>query len=89
MCLFKKKKKIKKSFPYNLNFDYSGASFKEALLAGHVTENDIYDYIAYYNNFEEELGVTLGDFLGMSDNQYIDWITGSPLTLTEMFQADY
>lgn len=89
MCLFKKKKSASPKFQYNVNFDYSGAPFKEALLAGHVKENDIYDYIAYYNQFEDELGVSLAEFLGMSDNQYVDWVTGSPISLTDMLKANY
>lgn len=87
MCFCKKK--IKKHFQYNMELDYTSSSFKEALLEGRVQEHDIYDYIAYYNNFEEELGISLGEFLGMSDNQYVDWVTGSPLSLIEMFKADY
>lgn len=90
MCFFRKKEnKHVPSFRYSPDFDYQGLSYKEALLMGKVQEQDIYDYIAYFNAHEKEIGGQLGEFLGMSDNQYLDWITGSPVTLTEMFQADY
>lgn len=69
------------------NHPFMKTNFKEALLSGKICEEVIMEYVTFWNTYET--GKPIEEFLGMTDNQYLDWIVGSPVGLVQLLEVDY
>ena len=71
----------------NPNHPFMKRTFKDAFLSGKICEDTIMDYVVFWNTCDT--GKTIEEFLGMSSNQYLDWITNCPFGLFQMLSMDY
>ena len=69
------------------NHPFMKKTFKDAFLSKEVCESVIMDYKLFWEKLET--GKTIQEFLGMSENQYIDWLTNAPVGMREMLLTDY
>ena len=69
------------------NHPFMKRTFKDAFLSGKICEDTIMDYVVFWNTCDT--GKTIEEFLGMSSNQYLDWITNCPVGLFQMLSTDY
>lgn len=81
---FRKKPIIPTADP---NHPFMKTTFKKAFLSGKICEDAIMDYVTFWNCLNT--GKTIEDFLGMSDNQYLDWVMNAPISLKEILITDY
>jgi hypothetical protein len=81
---FRKKLPVPTADP---NHPFMKRTFKDDFLSGKICEGTIMDYVVFWNTCDT--GKTIEEFLGMSSNQYLDWITNCPVGLFQMLSMDY